>query len=151
MPSRQPSIPPERKLAERAWAVGDYDTARALYRHCVTSATSTIHDGLPSVFYLAEWARMEGTIQNRPGFEALFAEALALEPNAPLLRLSYARDLWCEFRDTAACLKEIAALEELLASTRWDRANDISPLAYSQKIATLRAWTKGEPGGPLQP
>ncbi|MBX3088882.1 MAG: hypothetical protein KF853_11730 [Rhodocyclaceae bacterium] len=151
MPSRPPSIPSERKLAERAWAVGDYGTARTLYRHCVDSAASTIHDGLPTAFYLAEWARLEGTIQNRPAFEALFAEAFALEPNAPLLRLSYARDLWCEFRDTEACLKEVAALEELLASTLWDRANDLSPLAYSQKIETLRAWTRGEPGGPLQP
>ena len=94
---------------------------------------------------------MEATISNRTAFEALFQEAIVMEPNAPLVRLLYARDLWKEFNDQAACLKEIAALEELLSSDRWDRSIDLSPLAYAQKIETLRAWTRGEPGGPLQP
>lgn len=94
---------------------------------------------------------MEAVESNREAFEALFAEALELEPNAPLVRLSYARDLWTEFKDKAACEREIAVLQELLASARWDRNGDLSPLAYSQKIETLLAWTRGEPGGPLQP
>jgi len=94
---------------------------------------------------------MEGSIGNREAFETLYGEALSLEPNAPLVRLAYARDLWTEFKDKAACLREVAALEQLLASDQWEREGDLAPLAYAQKIETLRAWANGEQGGPLWP
>jgi hypothetical protein len=94
---------------------------------------------------------MEGKIKNREAFESLYQQALTLEPDAPLVRLWYARDLWTEFKDGPACSKEIEKLESLLSSDRWDKNNDLSPLAYTQKIETLRAWVRGEPGGQLWP
>ena len=82
---------------------------------------------------------MEGTIGNREMFEKLHAQAISLEPNAPLLRLSHARDTWTEFKDGPACLELIAVLEDLLASERWNREGDLAPLAYQKKIETLKA------------
>ena len=145
-----PPEPKEAKLAAKAWAAGEYDDGRTLYRRAIELA-KTNAGTIPPSFYLSEWARMEGTIGDRDAFESLSREAFALEPNAPLLRLAYARELWTEFKDQAACLSAIAVLEELLASGRWDQSIDISPLAYSQKIETLRAWVHGEKGGPLWP
>jgi predicted Zn-dependent protease len=142
--------PSEAKLAAKAWAAGEYDVGRTLYRKAIELA-KTNTGRLPPSFYLSEWARMEGTIRNREAFESLSREALALEPNAPLLRLAYARELWAEFQDQSACLRAISDLEELLASDRWDRSIDLAPLAYSQKIETLRARANGEQGGTLWP
>jgi hypothetical protein len=142
--------PPESKLAAKAWAAGEHDVGRYLYRISVEKAHAE-GSVLPPSFYLSEWARMEGTIGNREAFEALHHEALALEPNAPFLRLCYARDLWTEFKDGAASLREIEVIEELLSSGRWDQSGDLTPMAYAQKVETLRAWINGEPGGPLWP
>ena len=150
MHSLRPPEPIEAKLAAKAWAAGEYDVGRDLYRKAVELANAN-SGPLPPSFYLAEWARMEGTIRNREVFETLYREAFAHDPNAPFLRLSYARDLWTEFKDQSACLREIASLEELLASDRWDKSTDLAPLAYKQKIETLRAWTNGKQGGPLWP
>ncbi len=142
----QPKIPPERKLAASAWFDKDYETGRQLYRACVDGARAGEYN-LGPAFYLAEWAYMEATIGNRANFDSLYNEVFSEEPSTPYWRLSYARELWTEFRDAAACIREIEVLEEFLASERWDRSMDLAPLAYNQKIATLRAWIEGKPGG----
>lgn len=146
----RPQEPGEAHQAAKAWFKGDHEAGRKLYTVCVEKARSP-GGHLPPSFYLCEWARMEGTIKNRKAFESLYQQALALEPNAPLIRLWYARDLWIEFSDGPACSQEIEKLESLLASDRWNKNNDLSPLAYAQKIETLRAWVRGEPGGQLWP
>ena len=150
MHSSRPVEPSEAKLAAKVWAAGEYDLGRSLYRKAIELAKTNCGP-LPPSFYLSEWARMEGTIQNREAFESLYREALALEPNSPFLHLSYARDTWTEFKDESACLQRVAILEKLLASDLWDRSMDLAPLAYAQKIETIRAWMRGEPGGPIWP
>ena len=150
MGATAPREPPEAREAAKAWARREYDLGRHLYRRCVEAAREP-GSRLPPSFYLAEWARMEGTIGNREMFEKLHTQAIALEPNAPLLRLNYARDTWTEFKDGPGCLELIAVLEELLASERWNREGDLAPLAYHKKIETLKAWVRGEPGGELWP
>ena len=150
MSATAPREPAEAREAAKAWARRECDLGRQLYRRCVEAAHQP-GSRLPPSFYLAEWARMEGSIGNREMFEKLYTQAIALEPNAPLLRLSYARDTWTEFKDGPACLKLIAVLEELLASERWNREGDLAPLAYRKKIETLKAWVRGEPGGELWP
>ena len=94
---------------------------------------------------------MEGEAGNTEAFHALHQRALALEPDAPLLLLLYARDIWIVFKDQESSLHEIERLEELLASDRWDRTEDLSLSAYRQKIGTLKAWIRGEPGGRCGP
>ena len=142
--------PKEARQAAIAWIKGDYETGRLLYARCIEIANKP-GDHLPASFYLCEWARMEGTIKNRDAFEKLYQEAISLEPNAPMIRLWYARDLWLEFEDGSACNREIEKLESLLSSDRWDPNSDISPLAYTQKIETIKSWVRGEPGGKLEP
>ena len=142
--------PEEAHQATKAWVKGNYEAGRKLYVVCVEKARRP-GEHLPPSFYLCEWARMEGTINNRVAFESLYQQAFALEPDAPFIRLCYARDLWTEFKDGPACSKEIQKLESLLSSDHWNKSNDLSPLAYAQKIETLRAWVRGEPGGQLWP
>ncbi|MGH8618375.1 MAG: hypothetical protein ACREUW_11855 [Burkholderiales bacterium] len=141
---------PESRLAAQAWARGEIDLGRDLYRKCVGTAKEPGYL-LPPSFYLSEWARMEGTIGNREAFERLHLESISLQPNAPFLRLCYARDTWAEFKDGPRCMELIAELEDLLASDRWDRGTDLAPLAYQKKIETLKAWVRGEPGGDIWP
>jgi hypothetical protein len=90
---------------------------------------------------------LEATARERERFEALYEKAFALEPDAPLHKLSYARVLWTEFKDVAACARAIEQLESLLKSGRWHPEGDLALQAYEQKIETLRAWLCGEPGG----
>ena len=145
-----PREPNEARQASVEWHKGNYERARELYRICIEMAEqpSAI---LSSSFYLAEWARHEASIGNRETFELLFAQIIGSEPNAPFWRLCYARDTWTELKDRKACERRIAELEELLSSDRWDRNIDLAPLAYAQKIETLKAWLRGETGGPLWP
>lgn len=143
--SRQPE---HWREAERMWYSERRDDARRLFESTVSDATLAAGD---RAFYLSQWAYFEATIGERERFESLYLRAFALEPNAPLLRLGFARTLWTEIKYATACAQAIVDLEALLASDRWDRENDLSLLAYEQKIATLRAWLRGEPGGPLWP
>ena len=76
--------PPEARIAERAFASGEYDRARELYDVCVAKAALP-GSALPPSFYLAEWARHEGNAGHREEFERLFLKAIACEPDAPLL------------------------------------------------------------------
>lgn len=92
---------------------------------------------------------MEGETGNPEAFHALHQRALTLKLDAPLLLLFYARDIWTVLKDKDLSLREIERLEELLASDRWDRTEDLSLSAYRKKIETLRAWIGGEPGGPV--
>lgn len=141
-------IPKSWHDAERMWYAERRDDARRLFASTVDDETLAPQD---RAFYLSQWAYLEATIGERGRFEALYQRAFALEPNAPLLRLGFARTLWTELKDSTACASAIVELESLLASDRWDRENDLALLAYEQKIATLRAWLQGEPGGPLWP
>jgi hypothetical protein len=87
-----PTEPLECSQAARAWAAGNYDTARRFYRLCSkVAATGSL---LPPAFYLSSWARKEGSIGNRDAFEALHHEALSLEPSTPYWRLLYAQDAY---------------------------------------------------------
>ena len=148
--SRKLREPDESRQASSAWLEGDYGRARELYRVSIEKAAQPGFMLSPS-FYRAEWARHEASIGNREAFEQLFAQIIELEPNVPFWRLCYARDTWTELKDRDACVARIRELEELLASDRWDKSIDLAPLAYEQKIETLKAWLKGEPGGPLWP
>ncbi|MEO6626722.1 MAG: hypothetical protein ABIN37_18135, partial [Burkholderiaceae bacterium] len=76
--------PPEARIAERAFATGDYDRARELYEICVAKAALP-GSALPPCFYLAEWARHEGSAGHREEFERQFLKAIAFEPHAPFL------------------------------------------------------------------
>jgi hypothetical protein len=145
-----PRPPPEHRLAGKAWFDGEYERARELYQVCIAKAALP-GAVLSPAFYLCEWARHEGSVGDRAEFERLYALAIESEPNAPFWRLCYARDTWNEFKDQEACVSRIFLLEKLLASNDWDRTQDLAPLAYAQKIATLRAWLRGEPGGPIWP
>lgn len=138
------------RLAAHAWDRGDKERGRNLYRQCVDAAGRG-EGHLGAAFYLCEWARHEGVGGDRIMFERLYGEAIVQEPNAPFVLLSYARETWTSFRDGAACLERVAKLEKLLNSDTWERASDLSPRAYEQKIETVRAWVRGEPGGPLWP
>lgn len=146
----RPEEPLEWRQAEGAWDRGDRDEARRLFAMVVDSISNS-DQALPPSHYLSLWAYLEATAGERDRFESLYQHAFSLDPNAPLLRLSYARVLWTEFKDGSACASAIEELEELLASDRWDRTIDLAPLAYEQKVSTLRAWLRGEPGGPLWP
>ncbi|TAK92601.1 MAG: hypothetical protein EPO06_00105 [Burkholderiaceae bacterium] len=146
----QPREPSEARQAVDAWLAGDYERARELYSVCVAKAALP-GAGLGPNFYLSEWARHEASIGNREAFERLFAKVFASEPDAPFWRLCYARDTWTELKDEVACHDRIGTLEALLASDRWNRTLDLAPRAYAQKIATLKAWLRGEPGGPIWP
>ena len=145
-----PDLPTEAREAPQAWSRGEFERARDLYRVCVAKAELP-GAVLSPAFYLAEWARQEAGIGNREAFEDLYRKVFELEPSAPFWRLSYARDTWTGFNDGEACAGRIEELEELLASDRWDRTQDLSPKAYAAKIATLRAWLRGEPGGSITP
>ena len=134
---------------ERAWNSGDREVARQLFEEAVQVASTS--NGLPAAHFVSLWAYLEATIGNRAAFERLSRRAFELEPNAPYPRLAYARVLWTEFKDAAAVARAIDDLEELLNSDRWNRSEDLSPLAYEQKIQTLRAWLRGEEGGALWP
>jgi len=137
-------------LAPKAWLAGELERARELYQVCVAKAA--LPDAvLPPSFYLAEWARHEGEEGDRETFERLYSQAIAAAPLAPFVWLTYARDTWTVFEDRDACQARILHLKGLLASKAWDRTNDLAPLAYAQKIETLEAWLRGEPGGPLWP
>jgi hypothetical protein len=142
--------PPEALQAAKAWLKGDYDSTRKLYQVCINEATKPNITLSPS-FYLAEWARHEASIGNRSKFEELFNQVFELEPNAPFWRLCFARDTWAELKDKDLCASRIVELEELLSSDRWNRSIDLAPLAYEQKIETLKAWLRGEAGGPIWP
>jgi len=141
---------PNHRLALQAWGRGDVTKARELWNSCIAHAERE-NDTDWLTFYLQGFAKMEGETGNREAFHSLHQRALALEPNAPLLLLFYARDIWTVLKDREACINEIQRLETLLASDKWDRAQDLARLAYQQKIETLKAWTRGEPGGPLWP
>ena len=145
-----PREPAESRQAPDAWLKEEYERARELYRVCVEKAAQP-GSALPPTFYLAEWARHEASIGNRGAFEQLFNQVIEAEPNAPFWRLCYARDTWTELKDKDACIVRIAELEELLASDRWDQSMDLAPRAYEQKIETLKAWLRGEAGGPIWP
>lgn len=144
----RPRDPEEWRKAEKCWYSGNQEEARRLFARTIEHTPST---SFPPAFYLSQWAYLEATAGERERFESLYSRAFSLEPNSPFLRLGYARTLWTEFKDAPACTVAISDLEALLASDRWDRKNDLAPLAYSQKIETLRAWLRGEPGGPLWP
>jgi len=144
----RPRDPEDWRKAETSWYAGNHEEARRLFALGVEHASEK---SLSSAFYLSQWAYLEATLGGRERFELLYSRAFSLEPNSPFLRLGYARTLWTEFKDATACAAAISDLETLLASDRWDRKNDLAPLAYSQKIETLRAWLRGEPGGPLWP
>jgi tetratricopeptide (TPR) repeat protein len=141
--------PKEWHEGERAWNSGDREKARALFAQAVQVASDA--KGLSPAYFLSQWAYSEATIGDRDGFEDLFRRAFELEPNAPFLKLSYARVLWTEFKDAPSATRAIEDLEQMLKSERWDRSEDLSSLAYEQKIETLRAWVRGEEGGPLWP
>jgi hypothetical protein len=143
-------LPPEHRLAPRAWLAGELERARELYQVCVAKAALP-EAILPPSFYLAEWARHEGQAGDREAFERLFSQAIADAPLAPFVWLQYGRDTWDLFEDREACYVRILHLKRLLASEDWDRTNDLAPLAYAQKIETLEAWLRGEPGGTLWP
>jgi hypothetical protein len=145
-----PREPSEARQAADAWRAGDYDRARELYSVCVAKAALP-GAGLGPTFYLAELARQEASIGNREALERLFGRVFASEPDAPFWRLCYARDTWTELKDEVACRDRIATLEALLASDRWNKALDLAPRAYAQKISTLKAGLRGEPGGPIWP
>lgn len=142
--------PVEAREALRAWARGDIARGRELYRVCIAKADLS-GAVLSSTFYLAEWARHEAEIGNSAAFEDLYRRVFELEPNAPFWRLCYARDTWTVLGDSDSCARRLEELEELLASDRWDKTQDLSLKAYEAKIETLRAWTRGEPGGPITP
>jgi len=146
----QPSEHPDHLRAMKAGAAGNLAEARALYQSCIAQAEKN-GEHMLLTSYLQELAKLEGESGNRDAFEALHQRAISLFPNAPLLRMFYARDTWTVFKDKEACLSLVAVVEELLASKRWDRSQDLSPLAYQQKLETIKAWVRGEPGGPLWP
>lgn len=141
---------PNHRRALKAWGRGAFAEARELWTSCIEQAEK---DGDIDwlTFYLQGQGQMEGEAGNTEAFHRLHQRALALEPDAPLLLLFYARDLWTVLKDKESSLREIERLEALLASDRWDRTGDLSLSAYQQKISTLRAWIRGEPGGPLWP
>ena len=141
---------PNHRLALKAWARGDHAKSRDLWNSCIGHAERENDIGWLT-FYLQGLAQMEGELGNREAFHNLHHRALVLEPGAPMLLLVYARDLWTVLKDKDACLEQLRRLEALLASDRWDRTRDLTPLAYQKKIDTLKAWTRGEPGGPLWP
>lgn len=141
---------PNHRLALQAWGRGDFAKSRELWTSCIAHAESA-KDSSWLTFYLQGLAKCEGEVGNREAFDSLHRRAIGLEPRAPLLRLIYARDIWIVFKDAEACLHQVAELEQLLASDTWDRSNDLAPLAYEQKIETIKAWTRGEPAGPLWP
>jgi hypothetical protein len=141
---------PSHRLAQRAYARREYDAARTLYLECIANAEAR-NDPHWLSWYLQALAVVEGECGNRQEFDRLHERAISLFPNAPFLRLCFARDTWTLLKDRESCLARITVLEELLASNRWDRTIDLSPLAYRQKLETLKAWTNGEPGGPLWP
>ena len=141
---------PNHRRALQAWGRGQFGEARELWNSCIEQAEKDreVHW---LTFYLQGQAKMEGEAGNTEAFHALHQRALALEPATPLLLLFYARDIWTVFKDKESSLREIERLEELLASDRWDRTEDLSLSAYRQKIETLKAWIRGEPGGPVWP
>jgi hypothetical protein len=141
---------PNHRQALKAWGRGQFVEARELWKSCIEQAEKDEDIGWLT-FYLQSQGQMEGEAGNAEAFHALHQRALALEPDAPLLLLFYARDLWTVLKDKESSLREIERLEVLLASDRWDRTGDLSLSAYQQKISTLRAWIQGEPGGPLWP
>ena len=141
---------PSHRLAQRAYADRDYPAARAHFRACIADAEQC-DDGYRLSWYLQGLAKVEAEAGNVEEFERLNERAISLFPNAPLLRLFYARDTWTLLKDRDSCWARIAILEELLASDRWDRSKDLAPRAYQQKLETLKAWTNGEEGGPLWP
>jgi hypothetical protein len=141
---------PNHRLALKAWGRGDHSASRELWHSCIAHAERANDIGWLT-FYLQGLAQMEGETGNHDAFHAFHQRALALQPDAPMLLLFYARDLWTVLKDKEACLKQVQRLEALLASDRWDRTHDLAPLAYQKKIETLKAWTRGEPGGPLWP
>ena len=138
--------PEEWRQAEKAWYANTQEEARQLFARAI-ERVSVQWDGLPASFYLTQWAYLEATAQERERFEVLYEKAFALEPDAALHKLSYARVLWTEFKDAAACARAIEQLESLLKSARWRPEGDLALRAYEQKIETLRAWIRGEPGG----
>ena len=137
-----PAQPDEWREGERAWNDGDREATRALFSVAVERAAS--EKGLPPAFFLTQWGYLEATPPNRDTFESLYRRAFELEPNAPFPKLSYARVLWTEFKDSLSAARAIDEIEDLVKSDRWDRSGDLSPLAYEQKIQTLRAWLRGE-------
>ena len=141
---------PNHRPAQKAYVEGKLEVARPLFESCIAHAEQTGDDSWLT-FYLQELAKVEAESGNRQAFDALHQRAISIYPNAPLLRMFYARDTWTLLKDREACLSLITEVEELVASDRWDKAQDLAPLAYQQKLETLRAWTRGEEGGPLWP
>ena len=141
---------PSHRLAMKAWAKGDHESARKLFGECIAQAARD-DDPMWQAFYLSGFAKMEAELGNREAFDSLHQRAIGLDPNAPFWRLVHARELWTEFKDADASARQIAEVEALLASKQWEKSGDLSARAYQQKIETLRAWMRGEPGGPLWP
>ena len=137
-------------MAAKLWAKGNHIEARRFFLVGVAESRLA-SDSVGPALLLSEWAYFESTIGNRDAFEDLYSQIFSFEPDVPMFRLSYARELWTGFKDRNACITAIAELESLLESERWNRVNDLKPLAYEQKVETLRAWLNGESGGPLWP
>jgi hypothetical protein len=103
-------------------------------------------------FFLESLGRMEAVSGNREAFDSVYRRVFELHPYAPLPRLHYSSLLFSEFKDTHSCERAIRSLEHLLNSGEWvENEHDLSRRAYDQKLNTLRAWLKGEKGGPLWP
>jgi hypothetical protein len=144
--SERPKDPEEWQQGEKAWMANKHEEARKLFARAI-EAVSGMPSHLPASFYLTQWAYLEATSGDRRRFEDLYARAFEGEPDAPFIRLSYARVLWTEFKDSQACARAVGEVEALLRSDRWRREGDLTLRAYEQKIETLRAWMRGEPGG----
>jgi tetratricopeptide (TPR) repeat protein len=146
----KPKDPEAWNRAEKLWYLGDLEHARHLFKSAIDGLAKA-PAGFPESHYLSLWAYLEATQKERDRFEALYKRVFDIEPASPFYKLSYARTLWTEFGDGDACARAVAALESLIAPGQPVRDGDLAILAYQKKIETLRAWMRGEPGGPIWP